>query len=52
MAKISILKEYWKFIKYKKKFWLIPIMVILLLIGLLLFLSEGSVLAPLIYTLF
>jgi hypothetical protein len=52
MGKLSILKEVWEFIKYKKKYWLIPIIVTLLLLGLLLFLTEGSAIAPFIYTLF
>jgi hypothetical protein len=52
MGKLSILKEIWEFIKYKKKYWLIPIIITLLLLGLLLFLTEGSAIAPFIYTLF
>jgi len=46
------LKEFWEYIKIRKKFWLIPIILILLLIGALLFLTEGSAIAPFIYTLF
>ncbi|MDP3981376.1 MAG: DUF5989 family protein [Chlamydiota bacterium] len=46
------LKEFWEYMKIRKKFWLIPIILILLLIGALLFLTEGSVIAPFIYTLF
>jgi hypothetical protein len=52
MGKLSILKEIWEFIKFKKKYWLIPIIVTLLILGLLLFLTEGSAIAPFIYTLF
>ena len=52
MAKLSILKEVWEFIKHKKKYWLIPIVIILLLIGILLVVTEGSAIAPFIYTLF
>jgi hypothetical protein len=52
MAKLSILKEVWEFIRYKKKYWLIPIIVTLLLMGLLLFLTQGTAIAPFIYTLF
>jgi hypothetical protein len=52
MAKIGVLRELWDFIKHNKKFWLIPVIVILVLLGLLLFLSAGSPLAPFIYTLF
>lgn len=46
------LKEFWEYVKIRKKFWLIPIILILLLIGALLFLTEGSAIAPFIYTLF
>lgn len=52
MAKLSILKEVWEFIKHKKNYWLIPIIIILLLIGILLVVTEGSAIAPFIYTLF
>ena len=52
MGKLSILKEIWEFIKFKKKYWLVPIVITLLLLGLLLFLTEGSAIAPFIYTLF
>jgi hypothetical protein len=52
MAKLGILKEMWEFIITKKKYWLIPIIVILLSMGLLLLLTEGSAIAPFIYTLF
>lgn len=52
MAKIGVLKELWDFIKHNKKFWLVPVIVILVLLGLLIFLSAGSPLAPFIYTLF
>lgn len=46
------LKELWSYMKERKKFWLIPIILILLLVGALLFLTEGSAVAPFIYTLF
>lgn len=52
MGKLSILKELWEFAKHKKKYWLLPILAVLLLLGLLLFLTEGSAIAPFIYTLF
>jgi len=52
MGKLSILKEIWEFIRYKKKYWLIPIIITLILLGLLVFLTEGSAIAPFIYTLF
>lgn len=49
---ISFLKELWEFAKERKKFWLLPLIIILLLLGLLLILAQGSVIAPFIYTLF
>lgn len=52
MAKALILKELWEFIRQNKKYWLIPIIIVLVLVGLLLFLTEGSAIAPFIYTLF
>jgi len=52
MAKLSILKEIWDFIKHRKRYWLVPIIIILVLVGLLLVLTEGSAIAPFIYTLF
>ncbi|HNX97530.1 MAG TPA: DUF5989 family protein [Candidatus Aminicenantes bacterium] len=52
MSKIGFFKELWDFIKHQKKYWLIPIILTLVLLGLLLFLTQGSVIAPFIYTLF
>ena len=52
MSKLSIFVEFLSFLKNRKKWWLIPIVVFLVLLGALLVLSEGSVLAPFIYTLF
>lgn len=49
---MSFLKELWVYMKMRKKFWLIPIILILFLMGALLFLTEGSAVAPFIYTLF
>jgi len=49
---ISIIKEIFKFLIVYKKFWLIPIMICLLIIGLLLVLTQGSAVAPFIYTIF
>ena len=50
--KISILKELMEFLAKNKKFWLIPIILILVLFALLIVLTEGSFLAPFIYTIF
>jgi hypothetical protein len=50
--KLGILKELWGFMKERKKWWLLPIVIILVLLGLLIVLTEGSAVAPFIYTLF
>lgn len=52
MSKLSILGEFWSFLKVRKKWWLTPIVVTLVLLGALIVLSQGSALAPFIYTLF
>ncbi len=52
MSKLAILGKFWEFLKVRKKFWLLPIVAVLLLMGLLIVLTEGSALAPFIYTLF
>lgn len=49
---IDFINELWAFMKVRKKFWLLPIMVLLLLLGGLLVLAQGSAVAPFIYTLF
>lgn len=51
-SKLSILSEFWDFLKTRKKWWLAPIIFIMLLVSLLIILTEGSVVAPFIYTLF
>jgi hypothetical protein len=48
----ELLKDLWSFMKERKKFWLAPIIIILLLLGALLVLTQGSAVAPFIYTLF
>jgi hypothetical protein len=50
--KPSVFHELWMFMKHRKKFWLGPIVLVLLLLGALIVFTEGSALAPLIYTLF
>ena len=50
--KLEIIKEIFEFLIKKKKFWLIPIIIILLLIGVLIVVTEGTAIAPFIYTLF
>ena len=52
MAKFKIIAEYFSFLGSHKKWWLIPIVVILLILGLLIVLTQGSALAPFIYTIF
>jgi hypothetical protein len=49
---MSFLRELWAFLKVRKKMWLLPIILVMLLMGGLLILAQGSVLAPFIYTLF
>ena len=49
---LELLKDLWSFMKERKKFWLAPIIIILLLLGTLLVLTQGSAVAPFIYTLF
>ena len=49
---MSFLRELWQFLKARKKFWLLPIILLMLVMGGLLVLAQGSALAPLIYTLF
>lgn len=48
----DLLKDLWAFMRERKKFWLLPIILILLLLGGLLVLAQGSAVAPFIYTLF
>ncbi len=48
----DLLKDLWGFMRERKKFWLAPIVIILLFLGTLIVFSEGSVIAPFIYTLF
>ena len=48
---MSFLKEFWEFLKVRKKYWLLPIIIVLLLFGGLIILS-GTVVAPFIYTIF
>ena len=49
---LELIKDLWGFMRVRKKFWLAPIIMILLLLGALLVLSQGSAVAPFIYTLF
>ena len=49
---MELLKDLWAFMKERKKFWLAPIIFVLLLLGTLIVLAQGSAVAPFIYTLF
>jgi len=49
---LDLLKDLWLFMKERKKFWLLPIILVLVLLGGLLVLAQGSAVAPFIYTLF
>jgi len=49
---IDLLKDLWSFMKERKKFWLVPIIVLMVALGALLVLAQGSAIAPFIYTLF
>ena len=49
---IEFLKEFYNFLKVRKKYWLLPIIIVLTLFGILIVLSQGSAVAPFIYTIF
>jgi len=49
---MSFIQELWRFMKVRKKFWLLPILLVMALFGALIVLSQGSAVAPFIYTLF
>ncbi|MCK5580179.1 MAG: hypothetical protein KAJ18_02785 [Candidatus Omnitrophica bacterium] len=52
MGKLSIIKEFWEFLKVRKRYWLAPILIILVLLSSLIIFAETSAVAPFIYTLF
>jgi hypothetical protein len=49
---LDLIKDLWDFMRERKKFWLAPIILVMLLLGALIVLSQGSAVAPFIYTLF
>ena len=49
---MDFIKEFWDFLKERKKYWLLPIIFVLVLFGGLIILSQGSAIAPFIYTIF
>ncbi len=52
MSKMAIISEFWEFLKVRKKWWLAPIIIFMVLLGALIVFTEGSAVAPFIYTLF
>ena len=52
ISRLEIFKEFWMYLRVRKRWWLGPIVLVLVLLGLLIVLVEGSALAPFIYTLF
>ena len=52
MSKLQILAEFWEFLKHRKRYWLLPIVIVLLLLGLVVIFTESSAITPFIYTLF
>jgi hypothetical protein len=52
MANQSLMKEFWEFLRFRKRYWLLPILIILGLFSALIVFTEGSAVAPFIYALF
>ena len=52
MGKFQVIKEFMEFLCQEKKYWLVPLAVMMLLLGLLMIFAHGSAVAPFIYTLF
>lgn len=52
MSKLALLRDVWDFLRVRKKWWLLPIVLVIALLGLLLVFAQGSALAPFIYTIF
>ncbi len=52
MSNVRLAKELWAFMRVRKKWWLLPIIVVMVMVGALVILAESSVLAPFIYTIF
>ena len=49
---MEFLREFWEFLKVRKKFWLLPVLFVLVLFGGLIILTQGTAIAPFIYTIF
>ena len=52
MGKLRVVREFWEFLGQQKKYWLVPIIMVLILLGLLMVFAQSSAVAPFIYTLF
>lgn len=52
ISKLSVVRELWSFLMIRKKWWLVPLVVLLLIFGILMIFAESSALTPLIYTIF
>jgi hypothetical protein len=52
MPRMSIFQEFWEFIKVKKRYWLAPLILIFLILGMFIVFAQNSAVAPFIYTLF
>jgi hypothetical protein len=52
MSRMSAVSEFWDFLRQRKKFWLLPLVLILLVLGVVIVLTANSALAPFIYTIF
>ena len=52
MSKLSIIKEFWDFLRVRKRYWLLPIVLVMALLSLLIIFTQSSAVAPFIYTLF
>ena len=52
MSQVTLVREFWMFMRERKKWWLLPIIMVMVLVGMLLVFAQGSALAPFIYTIF
>ena len=52
MSRLSVVLEFWDFLKHRKKYWLLPLVLILLILGVVIVLTANSALAPFIYSIF
>jgi len=52
MGRLSVIAEFWEFLRHRKKFWLLPIVLMLLMLGIVIVMTANSALAPFIYSIF